>query len=357
MIELDVRLPLNRFELAVATRIDGRATAVLGPSGSGKTSLLQIIAGLRRAARGRLAIDGELMLDSAQRRYLPAERRRIGYVPQDSALFPHLDVEGNVRFGLRAADGSERLFGELVEMLEIGPLLNRHPRNLSGGERQRVALARALASSPRLLLLDEPLASLDVELKERIFPYLLRIRDAGQIPTLYVTHSLGEAGLFAFEVLLMREGRVVEQGAPGDVLGAGKLSILDSAASFDNLVDGVLETTNDGPDLMRLVTKAGFALTVPAFAGARPGARTTYSVPADDVLLSIAPLTGLSARNVFEGSVSGLDQLGFDVLVSVTGGGFDWRARLTARAVSELKLNPGRQVWVAIKSHSFRRLH
>ncbi len=183
MIELDFRLPLAPFTLDVSARLEGNAVAVLGPSGSGKTSLLEVIAGLRRGAAGRVALDGQVFLDSESGRFLGPEERRIGYVPQDSLLFPHLDAAGNVRFGLKRGAG-EKTFAEAVSILEITPLLSRYPATLSGGERQRVALARAVATEPRLLLLDEPLAAVDVELKGRILPYLLRIRDEKRIPFL-----------------------------------------------------------------------------------------------------------------------------------------------------------------------------
>jgi molybdate transport system ATP-binding protein len=173
-VDIDLTLGLPGFTLRVETRLPDRVTAVMGPSGAGKTSLLEAIAGLRRGARGRVAIGAEVLLDGAGRIALPPERRRVGYVPQDAGLFPHLSVLDNVRFGARAdAEAVEAA----IDTLEIRPLLDRSPRALSGGERQRVALARALAIRPRLLLLDEPLAALDPGLRERILPWLLRVRD------------------------------------------------------------------------------------------------------------------------------------------------------------------------------------
>lgn len=216
MIELDITLPLSRFPLKVAARLEGRSIAVLGPSGSGKTSLLETIAGLRRKASGHIAIDGESLMDSGAGIFLPPERRRVGYVPQDACLFPHLDVRGNVRFGMK--NGRQAHFDDAVSILEIAPLLERFPSTLSGGERQRVALARAIATEPRLLLLDEPLAAVDVELKERILPFLLRVRESLRIPLLYVTHNAGEAEAVAEEALLLRDGSLAWRGAATAIL-------------------------------------------------------------------------------------------------------------------------------------------
>jgi len=226
LIELDVRLPLAGFVLEVRARFESSAVAVLGPSGAGKTSLLEAIAGLRKAA-GRIAIAGETVLDSERSVNLPPERRRVGYVPQDSLLFPHLTAAENVRFALQDGGRGAGIFDEAVSILEIGTLLDRYPATLSGGERQRVSLARALATRPRLLLLDEPLAAVDVELKGRILPYLLRVRDEMRIPMLYVTHNAGEAVLLAREALLLREGRVEAAGPTAELLSTRTLAAID----------------------------------------------------------------------------------------------------------------------------------
>ena len=180
-------------------------------------------------------------MDSAARLVLPPERRRIGYVPQDACLFPHLDVGGNVRFGISKV-ARAGLFDEAVAILEIAPLLDRFPATLSGGEKQRVALARAIATEPRLLLLDEPLAAVDPILKGKILPYLLRVRDALKIPFLYVTHNAGEARALAREALVLREGALVFAGAPDEALRS--MSLVDPDARFDNILTGTLATVS-----------------------------------------------------------------------------------------------------------------
>jgi molybdate transport system ATP-binding protein len=355
VIDLDFDLPLARFALRVTVRLASPAVAVLGPSGAGKTSLLEAVAGLRRA-RGRIAVGGDVLLDGARGVALPPERRRVGYVPQDALLFPHLSVERNVRFAARGGGADARRFAdEAIEVLELAPLLARDPGTLSGGERQRVALARALATRPRLLLLDEPLAALDVELKERILPYLLRVRDAVEIPFLYVTHNVGEALLLAREALLLRDGRVAACGPAEEVLAARRLEALDPLARFDNVFEGEAEPAGDAPGLGRLVGPGTPPLYVPFEHGARRE-RAVFSVSPDDVLLSADPLGRVSARNVLEGTVEGVDAENGGALVRVAEGGRLWRARLTAAARRELEIAPGRRMWIAVKAQAFRRL-
>jgi molybdate transport system ATP-binding protein len=355
VIELELRVPLASFTLEVKADLAGETVAVLGPSGSGKTSLLEAITGLRRGARGRVVVDGVTLADSDRGTALPPERRGIGYVPQDGLLFPHLDVRGNVRFGLAGGEPARRLLEEIVQILEIGGLLQRFPPTLSGGERQRVALARALAIRPRLLLLDEPLAAVDVELKERILPYLLRVRDQMRIPLLYVTHNVGEALLLAREALLLRAGRVEACGPAAQVLASRRLESVDPQATFDNLFDGNLEAGEEGPGTGRLAIPGGARLVVPLPPGASLG-RAVFSVGPEDVFLSAHPLESVSARNVLEGRVDGVDRIDGNAIVRVTAEGLAWRADVTGAAVRELGLGPGRPVWLAVKTQAFRRL-
>jgi molybdate transport system ATP-binding protein len=354
VIELALSLPLAGFALNVALQLRAAAVAVLGPSGSGKTSLLEAIAGLRPQARGRIALGARVLLDTATRVRLPPERRRVGYVPQDSLLFPHLTVDGNVRFGMGAGPEARRAREDAVALLDIGPLLPRFPSTLSGGERQRVALARALCTAPELLLLDEPLASLDVELKERILPYLLRIRDEARVPMLYVTHHAGEARLLAQEAVLLERGEVKAHGPAADLLRPTAPG-LDPRESWENAVDGLLESPASAQGAWTLVS-GPVRLSVPSSPDLRAGARAAYAVAAEDVLISTGPLPGLSARNVFPASVVAVEPIGPDAMVRLSAGGLEWHARLTAPAAEELRLAAEMQVFVAIKTHSLRKL-
>jgi molybdate transport system ATP-binding protein len=217
-----VSLPLAHFALEVEAEFACQVTGVFGPSGAGKTSLLDLVAGLRRPRAGVIRLAGWVLTDTAHGVHVPARSRRIGYVPQDLALFPHLSVEGNLRYGYKPGADAHALFSfeHVVGVLEIEPLIVRGVNDLSGGERQRVALARALLSSPQLLLLDEPLASLDRKLKQRIIPYLQRIRDEFRLPMLYVSHDADEVAALCQEVWLLERGHIVGRSGP-EGLGAG----------------------------------------------------------------------------------------------------------------------------------------
>ena len=206
----NIRVPLADFVLESDVEITSRVTALLGPSGAGKTTLLDLIAGLRSAESAFIQFDDRVLTDTVERVFVPPRERRIGYVPQDLALFPHLSVRDNLRYGhdARAVGNPQFTFERVVEVLEVGPLLERSVTQISGGERQRVALARALLASPRLLLLDEPLASLDHPLKARIFPFLRRVRDEFGLPMLYVTHDPDEVRELCENVLRMERGRI-----------------------------------------------------------------------------------------------------------------------------------------------------
>ncbi len=224
MIEIDLDLALEPFTLQVNVSFASQATVLFGPSGAGKTSLLETIAGLRPTVRGRISLQGTVLFDSSRRVFLPPEQRRIGYVPQEAALFPHLSVLENLQFGVSNGSSPLRVLPELIDLLDLGSLLERAPATLSGGECMRVALGRALATSPRLLLLDEPLRGLDVERKQRIVPYLLRLREAGRCPFLYVTHNHREAILLGHEVVLLTSGKIAAQGKPADLLSTKQYS-------------------------------------------------------------------------------------------------------------------------------------
>ena len=213
MIALDFRLEQGSFTLDVHEQLDRRVTVLFGPSGAGKTTILEAIAGLRRPSRGRIALNGRDVFDSNRGLDLPPHLRHVGYVSQDVSLFPHLNVRRNLLYGQRR--GGRLDLATVTAMLEIEPLLERTVAGLSGGERQRVALGRALMSAPAILLLDEPLAAVDVELRRRILPYLERIRDDVGVPMIYVTHDREEAHRFADRVLLLERGSIVERVDPG----------------------------------------------------------------------------------------------------------------------------------------------
>lgn len=214
--DLSIALQQGAFLVNCAIGVDARALALVGPSGSGKTSVLESIAGLRRPRAGRIVIDGRVLFDAAAGVDVLPRHRRIGYVPQDVLLFPHLDVRANIAYG--APMGAASNPTAIVDLLELGGLLDRRVSSLSGGEKQRVALARALHSEPQLLLLDEPLAAIDVARRHRILDELRIVRDRLRIPIVYVTHVADEAIAIADHVVALSEGRVVAEGEPGEIL-------------------------------------------------------------------------------------------------------------------------------------------
>ena len=353
MIELDLTCPLAPFTLRVSTRLAAPVTAVMGPSGAGKTSLLEAIAGIRAGVRGRIAAGGVVFQDGARR--LPPEQRRVGYVPQDAGLFPHLTAGANVRFGAR---GPSARVDAAVEALGLGALLGRMPSSLSGGEKQRVALARALASDPVLLLLDEPLGGLDAPLRERILPYLLRVRAEWNVPMVYVTHNPGEALALAGEVLLLERGTVAGQAPPADLLGAPAMAT-GSEEGLENVLAGRVVEADEAAGTVRVEVAGGLVVSAPWSAGRAAGQAVTLAVRAEDVLIATEEPRGLSARNVYRGTVTSAVRSGTDVLVRCAlspGTTAPWLVRVTPAAAASLSLEPGRELWLAVKSHSVRWL-
>jgi len=217
-ITLEFVLRQGDFRLEMSERVEALVLALFGASGSGKTTVLETVAGLRRPNEGRIEINGRLLFSSRDNVNLAPRSRRVGYVPQDSVLFPHMDVRRNILYGAERGNGID--LARVLEILEIEALLARPVASLSGGERQRVALARALMSSPHLLLLDEPLAAVDVELRRRIVPSLCRVRDELRVPMIYVSHDAGEIRAIADRVIVLDRGAVKASGTPGDVLAS-----------------------------------------------------------------------------------------------------------------------------------------
>lgn len=219
-LEVDVRRRLGAFTLDARFTSEGGATALFGPSGAGKTTLVNLIAGLIRPAHGRISLGGETLVDTERGIFVPPHRRAVGYVFQEARLFPHLSVRRNLLYGWWFVPRSRRRtsFDHIVELLGLGLLLARRPSTLSGGEKQRVAIGRALLASPRLLLMDEPLASLEAARKGEVLPYIERLRDDGIAPIVYVTHSPAEAARIATTVVVLADGRVTAFGRPAEIL-------------------------------------------------------------------------------------------------------------------------------------------
>ena len=250
----EIRMDLRRpgFHMQASVTWDARVAVIFGPSGSGKTTLLEAVVGLHPHARLRVRLAGEWLDDAERGLRVPLSERRLGWVPQAATLFPHLSVRRNLRFGIaRAGADGPRALERAVEVLEIGDLLERPVDALSGGEQQRVALARALASGPRALLLDEPLASLDLPLRARVMPHLLRVRDELGLPILYVTHDPDEAQLLGEVIVVLDAGRVVASGPPREVLWSRSVLPLSEALGLENVLDARVTDASPGESRVR----------------------------------------------------------------------------------------------------------
>jgi molybdate transport system ATP-binding protein len=352
MLDVAIRKTLGRFRLDAAFRTDSHGvTALFGRSGTGKTSIIAAIAGLVRPDEGRIVADGEVLYDSAAGIDVPVERRRIGYIFQDARLFPHLSVRDNLRYGLKRAPQAHRpiAFEAVVDLLGVGHLLDRRPRHLSGGEKQRVAIGRALLAQPRLLLMDEPLASLDAERKSEILPYVERLRDELRILIVYVSHSVEEVVRLANTIVLVDGGRVVAQGPPEAL--SHRLDLRPLLGRFE--AGAVIEARVAGHDDGRRITRLEFgdqSLILPQLDVA-PGARLRVRVRSRDVILAVERPVGLSAQNVLAGRIAEIArEEGPYAEVKVDFGAGALLARITTDSVNRLALAPGKGVYAIVKS-------
>jgi molybdate transport system ATP-binding protein len=344
----NVSLPLATFSLDVEAQLHGRITVIFGPSGAGKTSLLDLVAGLRTARSAFIQLDDRVLTDTARGVSVATKRRGIGYVPQDLALFPHLSVRQNLLYGTKFNDGSNRLFSfdHVVEVLELEPLVQRSVRELSGGEKQRVALARAMLASPRLLLLDEPLASLDLGLKTRIIPYLARIRDEFHLPMLYVTHDRHELLSLADEMVVLVNGKVVQTGPVREVFSRPATVAVAGLLTVETIQPGrIVKMTEE------LVTIAVGSLLLSSTEQTLPANTLDVYVciRAEDVILLKGGAAPSSARNRLQATVQSLTREGPHMRVELDCG-FALTAVLTKQACEELALKAGDIVLALVKA-------
>ncbi|MFT4149506.1 MAG: molybdenum ABC transporter ATP-binding protein [Paracoccaceae bacterium] len=347
MIEVSLHHRFPGFALEVAFTAPGGVTALFGRSGTGKSTVVNAVAGLLRPDRGRIAVDGRVLSDTATRTFVPPHRRRIGYVFQDARLFPHLTVRQNLTYGRFFAPKGGPGLEEITDLLGIGALLARRPGALSGGERQRVAIGRALLSNPRLLLMDEPLAALDEARKAEILPFLERMRDATRVPILYVSHSVAEVARLATTVVLLDGGRVLCTGPVAQVLAdPAATPALTPREAGALLVATVEEAEGDG--LTRLSSPGG-PLFLPGVE-APPGTRLRLRIPAQEVILSRERPQGLSALNILSGTVAEVVEEGGNAMVRIAMADQSLLARVTRRSVAALNLAPGAAVHAIVKS-------
>ncbi len=349
-LDLDIEHTRDGFRLTARFVSQPGLTALFGRSGSGKTTLVDIVGGLIRPDRGKVIVDGQVLVDTARGVFVPRHKRRLGYVFQDSRLFPHLSVRQNLLYGgwfNRSADGATSTLESVVALLDIGRLLHRRPESLSGGEKQRVAIGRALLARPRLLLMDEPLASLDEARRAEILPYIERLRDEAGLPILYVSHSVAEVARLATTVVILSEGKVTAVGPVLDILP------LADAGDGGAVLDAVVVAQDATFGLSRLKSVAG-ELQVPMLA-ARLGTHVRAYIRARDVMLSLQPPQDISALNVLAGRIAEIAPHGAQADIRLDCNGANLMARLTAKSVQRLALTPGRPVYAVIKSVSFER--
>ena len=352
MIRARIELHKADFTLQAELALPARGvTAIYGPSGSGKTLLLRTLAGLERPASGHIAFGGELWQDDAQGLFVPTHRRGVGYVFQEPSLLTQHSVRRNLEFGLLRTPAPERTVGwdQAVELLRLGPLLERAPAALSGGERQRVAIARALLASPRLLLLDEPLAALDLARREEILPYLARLQRELALPLLYVSHQIEEVAALAQHLVLLERGRVLAAGALVPTLAR-----LDLPTAQEDHAGVVIEARGGGYDPQFQLARLSFAGGSFELARApiADGAAVRIRVQARDVSLALSAHTDSSILNRLEATVVQLQPAAnpANVLVRLDVGGTALLARITRRSQQQLGIAVGSRVWAQVKS-------
>lgn len=373
-LAIDIRLSRGDFSLRFDAELQLEGiTAVFGPSGAGKTTLLRAVAGLERGAAGRVALGGELWQDTDRRVMVPAHARRLGYVFQDGRLFSHLSVEGNLLFaaersrqnrsghtghggrgghgravGARAA--SEHTMSSVVQALDLKDLLERKPDTLSGGEIQRVAMGRALLTSPRVMLLDEPLSALDARRKAEIIPYVERLAGDFGVPVLYVTHNVDEVARLASSMVLLAEGRLAAMGGVAEILERVELWPITGRLEAGSVLEAIAGETRDGITSLRV---EGETLRVPSL-GVDAGTPVRLRVQARDVAISIERPERLSIRNVLPARLVSIEFTKppfAELLLDVRGQHL--RSRVTREAVEDLGLRESQAVFALIKSVAF----
>jgi len=362
MIEVDIEKRLGTFELAVKfVAPTSGITALFGRSGAGKTTIVNALAGLLRPDRGRIAVGDDVLFSAAEGIDRPPEKRRLGYVFQEARLFPHYSVRGNLAYGMRRdLDRDPSLsFDAVVDLLKLGTLLARRPHDLSGGEKQRVAIGRALLANPRLLLMDEPLASLDLAHRAEILPFIERLRDRLRVPIVYVSHAMEEIVRLADVLILISDGRVAAQGSVEEI--TGRLDLRPLTGRFE--AGAVIRASVAGNDLAFGLSELAFPggrLRVP-YLGLPLGTPVRARIRARDVALALEPPKGISILNIFGGEVVEIaaDRGPLaDVRLDIGKPGRPvilW-ARVTRRSAQELALAIGKRVYALVKSVALDRM-
>jgi molybdate transport system ATP-binding protein len=344
----------NDFLLEVEFQLEPGITILYGPSGAGKTTLLDCIAGLTAPDSGKIVMAGQVFFDAARGIDLPVQRRRVGYVLQSLALFPHLSAERNIAYGLADVELSERRrkIDGILESFRIAHVRDRKPGEISGGEQQRVALARSLVTDPCVLLLDEPLAALDAVTKGKIIDDLRAWNHIHRVPILYVTHSREEVFALGERVLVLDHGRIAAQGTPQEVMTAPRQETVAQLVGFENVFPATVMAAHEDRGTMTCrIAGSAVELETPLVRAAEAGSAVRVGIRAGDILLATIPPRGLSARNVFPGRIVSLEQRDVTVVVKVDCG-VVMEVHLTLAARDSLGLRAGGEVWLILKTYS-----
>ena len=356
MLSVAIQKRRGNFTLDINFSVASNSViALFGPSGCGKSTVINMIAGLLDADRGVIKLGDTVLFDSTQRTNIAGEHRAIGYVFQEPRLFPHYNVNGNLRYGLQRAHARTQAiaFDTVVDLLGLNQLLTRRIQQLSGGERQRVAIGRALLSQPKLLLLDEPLASLDMARREEVLPYLERLRDFMKIPMVYVSHQFEEVLRLASHVVLMNRGQCLAQGDLQTISLQPELRTLLGADAIGAVVEGEITAIDQKNRLAQIRIGRG-QVSVDA-QELNIGQRVRLQLLARDLVLALNAPTGLSIRNQLQGVVTQLTPDNHHAtLVEIDLGGVTAMARITNSAVHEMNLHVGLSIWVLVKAVTLR---
>ena len=352
-IAVSIRHRLADFNLDVDFESSGRLTSIFGASGSGKTTVINAIAGLIHPNSARIFVDDKPLTDIAKGVQVPVHRRRIGYVFQDARLFPHLTVEQNLSYGRWFAPKSERYADhqQIVSLLGIAHLLPRKPGQLSGGERQRVAIGRALLASPRLLLMDEPLAALDAPRKAEILPYIERLRDEFHVPIVHVSHSIAEVARLATDIVVMADGRVSAYGSAAEILQRLDLIPAEERDEGGIILDMIVKRHDSEFDMTTLFSSAGEA-HIQGCLGVS-GTRVRVQIRARDVMIATSEPEHISALNIFRGSITAMTEADRSAMnVTIDCGGSAVIARITRKSCAALGLELRNEVFAVVKAVS-----
>jgi molybdate transport system ATP-binding protein len=355
LLEVDISCKKDGFVLEAALVLRGAATGIYGPSGSGKTTFLNLLAGLEKADTGKIIMNGKTVFDSQKGINLPSYKRHIGYVFQDNQLFPHLTVKKNLLYGYNLLTEEQRHFtpGHIIKLFDIASLLERYPENLSGGEKQRVALGRAILTSPQILLFDEPLSSLDEDLKSQIIPFFRKIIDEIRIPLIYVSHSINEILCLTDHLVILEKGKIIASGPFQQIIKKSNVFKLTKSSGFENIIRGKILKNNLSEEIS-LVEINHHKLNLPISKN-NEGDNVIFSIRPQDIAIAVAPVQGISILNQVKGIIVDIKTIESYALIQIDIG-INILSEISIKSLNSLVLKKGDIIYCLIKASSFKYL-